>query len=262
MSPTISISPWRQPKISSGWLSEGTSFATAFPFLVMVTGSRVLCTWSMIFKQRALKYPAATVFITTPVDYGHIIMTDRRAKSDLIVSANFRGFSSRAGLLMNGTDGHFLCDLHPDLLRELLECWNLIEPQTNLFLQRVSGVHGRGPVPYGAACLQRRRCVEALGDDHTVVGPVLDDHRTFLSQNLRARDRAVCSTACGGRLRGCSLIAQRDRARVEARETLGGLRRLPSRNVQEREICRGCGRIACCFVFVCATILATTVGHV
>jgi len=64
MSPTISILPLMQPKISLGGVSAGTSFATGFPFLVMIKVSLVACTSSIRRKQRALKIPAAIIFVT------------------------------------------------------------------------------------------------------------------------------------------------------------------------------------------------------
>src|SRR5579872_5082150 len=71
MSPTTWITPFRHPRMFRGGVSGGTSLATGLPFLVMTTGSRVFCTSSITFKQRALNCPAAIVFMTTPCDHGH-----------------------------------------------------------------------------------------------------------------------------------------------------------------------------------------------
>src|SRR4030095_5124471 len=71
MSPTISIRPLMQPKISFGDVSAGTRFDTALPFFVMIKVSLVACTSSIRRRQRALKIPAAITFMTMCYDHGH-----------------------------------------------------------------------------------------------------------------------------------------------------------------------------------------------
>jgi hypothetical protein len=66
MSPRISIRPARQPKMSFGASSAGTSFATGLPRLVIRTGARVVRTLSITCKHRALNSPAPMVFISAP----------------------------------------------------------------------------------------------------------------------------------------------------------------------------------------------------
>jgi len=57
---------------------------------------------------------------------------------------------------------------------------------------------GRLSVADGVANLKSRSCLETFGDDHAVIVPVLDDHRTFLGQKLCARYRAFRRAACAG----------------------------------------------------------------
>src|SRR5580704_3419787 len=78
MSPTIFMDPDSLPRKSSDGSVAGTSFATGRPIFVITTGSRVDCTSSITLRQRALNSPAGMVFMTSPDDYGHSIMTIRR----------------------------------------------------------------------------------------------------------------------------------------------------------------------------------------
>src|SRR5712692_11644530 len=61
MSPRISPVPFRAPNRVFGRSSTGTSFETGLPFLVIVTGSPLLATWSMIFRHFALNSEALIV---------------------------------------------------------------------------------------------------------------------------------------------------------------------------------------------------------
>jgi hypothetical protein len=62
MSPTISSLSRRHPKTSGVVSLIGRSFTSGFPFLVTITGSRVVETLSIIRRHLALNSPAATVF--------------------------------------------------------------------------------------------------------------------------------------------------------------------------------------------------------
>src|SRR5207302_2737936 len=63
----------RQPKISRGRVSAGTSFATGLPFFVITMGSRVVRTSFMIFRHCALNLAAGVVFINIfPRPWGYL----------------------------------------------------------------------------------------------------------------------------------------------------------------------------------------------
>lgn len=77
--------PEKKPKMSSTSLLTGTNFATGSPCLVITTVSCLAFTSSMMARQFALNFPAATVFIMKIIPWslyhGYILGTGRRIKA-------------------------------------------------------------------------------------------------------------------------------------------------------------------------------------
>jgi hypothetical protein len=156
--------------------------------------------------------------------------------------------------LVIGASRHFSRNLYSNLLRELPESGDFVEPQPNFLLRIIFGTQARNSVAHCVVHFGGRGQIETFRDDHTVVSPVLDEHWAFLGHELHTRYWALRAVASGCGLRCHGLIALRKGSGVEMRKAFGGLRRRPSRNVQKRQV--GCGR-GCCtrgliFVFTFA----------
>src|SRR5579864_6109989 len=139
-------------------------------------------------------------------------------------------------------------DLHSDLLDDLPEGRNLVESQSNFLLREIYGAHVGSLIAHCSVHFCGGGRVETLRDDHTVVSPMLYEHRSFFGHDLCPRNGAVRSAARCGRLRGCGLITLSDCRSIKARETFGGLGRGPARNIEKREVGRGRGCCTCGFV--------------
>src|SRR6185437_1662860 len=216
MSPTISMTPLRQPKMSLGGVSGGTSLATGLPFLVIVTGSRVFCTSSITFKHRALNWAAGIVFMTTPDDHSHYNMTPHDA------GGTFRGCSpGEAGLMGadfagGGARAPRLCGL-PFILRS-----------------------------YGS---HKGHCGNCKGDEHHAEGDVLAHRGGELSRRARAPEgrqvpgalsrsaRAAARRERPGEVRG--LLPVRGSVSFELHLYRGGGEHDGAAHQRRRTLCQG-----------------------
>src|SRR5579859_3982814 len=130
--------------------------------------------------------------------------------------------------LLVGTLRHFFCDLHADLLGVAAEGGDFVEALRDFLLGIYFCVCAGGIVVNGAVYPGGGVGIETLGDDDAIVSPVFHDDRSFFGRDLHARYWAIRAGASRRRLSGCGVVAKGNGAGIKTRETLRGLRRLPS----------------------------------